>query len=299
MRSPPEATRLPRVRAARPIRSYSEGNAGGSFVGPNDLKNQRKRGAVRRKGKEHFMESIEINRRTMLSMAAAGAALAAPALAQAATSATGGQAHKSQPPSKQNAVWNHDQVALLIIDYQPEMLAAIRSETSADMIQLNTIYMIRIAKALDIPIVLSSVGVELGVNSPTAPAIAAELPGVKAIDRGTMDAWEHPGFLAAVKATGKKRLIFAALFTEVCLAFPVVDAIKDGYETMFVEDMVGGQSPVSHKAAIARITQAGSIPNSVLGLSAELFRDWGSLEAEKAKPIIIWYLTELKKLHLR
>jgi len=235
---------------------------------------------------------VELNRRTLISMAAAGAALAAPGVAHAAPA--GGA--KSQPPSQQNAVWNHDQVALLIIDYQPEMLAAIRSETPADIIQLNTIYMIRIAKALNIPIVLSSVGVELGVNSPTAPAIAAELPGVKAIDRGTMDAWEHPGFLAAVKATGRKRLIFAALFTEVCLAFPIVDAIKEGYETMFVEDMVGGQSPVSHKAAISRITQAGAIPNSVLGLSAELFRDWGSLEAQKAKPIIIWYLAEIRKL---
>ncbi|WP_436805341.1 isochorismatase family protein [Sphingomonas sp. DT-51] len=230
-------------------------------------------------------------------MAAAGAALAAPSAAHAAAAVGGGE--RSQPPSPQNAVWNHDQVALLIIDYQPEMLAAIRSETPADMIQLNTIYMLRIAKALNIPIVLSSVGVELGVNSPTAPAIAAELPGVKAIDRGTMDAWEHPGFLAAVKATGRKRLIFAALFTEVCLAFPAVDAMKEGYEVMFVEDMVGGQSPVSHKAAISRITQAGALPNSVLGLSAELFRDWGSLEAQKAKPIIIWYLNELKKLHLR
>ncbi|MGK6324781.1 isochorismatase family protein [Sphingomonas sp. DT-51] len=238
-----------------------------------------------------------MNRRSLISMAAAGAALAAPSAAHAAAAVGGGE--RSQPPSPQNAVWNHDQVALLIIDYQPEMLAAIRSETPADMIQLNTIYMLRIAKALNIPIVLSSVGVELGVNSPTAPAIAAELPGVKAIDRGTMDAWEHPGFLAAVKATGRKRLIFAALFTEVCLAFPAVDAMKEGYEVMFVEDMVGGQSPVSHKAAISRITQAGALPNSVLGLSAELFRDWGSLEAQKAKPIIIWYLNELKKLHLR
>lgn len=245
------------------------------------------------------MQPLELNRRTLISMAAAGATLAVPGIAQAAAGPAVPALGKSQPPSKQNAVWNHDQVALLIIDYQPEMLAAIRSETPADMIQLNTIYMIRIAKALNIPIVLSSVGVELGVNSPTAPAIAAELPGVKAIDRGTMDAWEHPGFLAAVKATGKKRLIFAALFTEVCLAFPIVDAIKEGYETMFVEDMVGGQSPVSHKAAIARITQVGAIPNSVLGLSAELFREWGSLEAHAAKPIIIWYLNELKKLHLR
>jgi nicotinamidase-related amidase len=241
---------------------------------------------------------MEMDRRSLMSTLAAGAALGGPAMAQAASAVTR-PTGRSQPPSPQNAVWNHDQVALLIIDYQPEMLAAIRSETSSEMIELNTIYMIRIAKALNIPVVLTSVGVDLGVNSPTQPTIAAELPGVKAIDRSSMNAWEDPNFTHPVKALGRKRLIFGALFTEVCLAFPVVDALKEGYEVMFVEDMVGGQSPVSHKAAISRITQAGALPNSVLGLSAELFRDWGSAEAQKAKPIIIWYLGELKKRGLR
>jgi isochorismate hydrolase len=222
------------------------------------------------------MSSTDIDRRTMITLLAAGTVLAAPGADGTASAAGKTASGASQQPSPQNAVWNHDQVALLIIDYQPEMLAAIRSETPADLIVLNTIFMIRVAKALNIPIVLSSVGVEV-------------------IDRNTMDAWEDPRFLDAVKTTGRKRLVFAALFTEVCLAFPVVDALKEGYEVMFVEDMVGGQSPVSHKAAIARITQAGAIPNSVLGLGAELFRDWGSLEAQKVKPVIIWYLTEMKK----
>jgi len=242
------------------------------------------------------MTTIDFNRRTILSLMAASAVTAAPQVAKAATSSTTvPTGHKSQAPSPWNAVWNHDQVALLIIDYQKEMFAAIRSETPADMIELNTIYMIRIAKALDIPIVFSSVGVELGVNGPTVPAIAKELEAVKVIDRSTMNAWEDPVFRQAVEATGKRRLIFGALFTEVCLAFPTVDALKDGYEVTFVEDMVGGQSPVSHKAAISRITQAGALPNSVLGLSAELFRDWKSAEAEKVKPIIISYLSELNK----
>lgn len=245
------------------------------------------------------MTPTDFNRRTVLSLMAVSAIAAAPQVAKAAAPSTASLEHKSQPPSPWNSVWNHDQVALLIIDYQPEMFAAVRSETPADMIELNTIYMIRIAKALNIPIVFSSVGVELGVNSPTVPSIANELEGVKVIDRSTMNAWEDPVFRQAVEATGKRRLIFGALFTEVCLAFPTVDALKDGYEVTFVEDMVGGQSAVSHNSAISRITQAGAIPNSVLGLSAELFRDWKSAEAEKAKPVIIAYLGELKKRGLR
>lgn len=245
------------------------------------------------------MRTFEMDRRGMISMLAAGAAVTAPSIALAARQANAAIGAQTQQRSQQNAVWNHDQVALLIIDYQPEMLAAIRSETPAELIELNTIFMMRLAKALNIPIVLSSVGVDLGVNSPTKPSIAAEMPGYKVIDRSTMNAWEDPNFLNPVRALGRKRLIFGALFTEVCLAFPVIDALKEGYQVMFVEDMVGGQSPVSHKAAVSRITQAGAIPNSVLGLCAELFRDWKSAEGIKAKPIIIWYLTELKKRGLR
>jgi nicotinamidase-related amidase len=222
------------------------------------------------------------------------AAFAGSNVAQAATGSSEGAA-LSQRPSAQNAVWNHSQVALLLIDYQPEMLAAIRSETPASVIELNAIFMIRMAKALSIPIVLSSVGVELGVNSPTQPAIADELPGVKPIDRSTMNAWEDPAFLGPVRALNRRRLIVGALFSEVCLAFPVVDALRAKYEVMIPADMVGGQSPVAHNSALQRVYQAGAIPNSVLGLSAELFRDWKSAEGAKAKPVIIWYLGELKR----
>lgn len=245
------------------------------------------------------MNSDHLTRRSLLSLMSAGTLLAMGASVESSGAAAPAGALKSQPPSAQNAVWNHDQVALIIIDYQKEMFDVIRSETQAEMIELNTIYMIRIARALSIPIVLSTVGVELGVNGPTKPSIRAELADLPEIDRDTMDAWEHPRFLQAVKATGRKRLIFGALFTEVCLAFPVVDALKEGYEVMFAADMVGGQSQIAHASAIQRIVQAGAIPNSVLGLSAELFRSWGSAEAKKATPIIINYLNELKKRGLR
>lgn len=235
---------------------------------------------------------------SLMSLAVLGTLAAGNTNAQSIAAASG-SAPRSQGPSPWNAVWNHDQVALLIIDYQKEMFDAIRSETPPDLIELNTIFMIRIAKALDIPIVISSVGVELGVNGPTRPSILAELPGATVIDRSTMDAWEDPVFRGAVQATGRRRLIFGALFTEVCLAFPVVDALKDGYEVQFVADMVGGQSQVAHASAIQRIIQAGAIPNSVLGLCAELFRDWKSIQGKKATPVIVAYLTELKKRGLR
>lgn len=193
-------------------------------------------------------------------------------------------------------VWTSEQVALVLIDYQKEMFENIRSETTADQVELNVRLLIKAAKAFDIPVVLSTVGVEMGVNGPTRKSIQDELPGVEVIDRTSMDAWEDAPFRAAVEKTGRKRLIFGALYTEICLAFPVVDAMRDGYEAMFVVDAVGGMSQLAHRTAIERLTAAGAIPNTSLALVTELFRDWKSPIADKAREIVKWYLPEAQKL---
>jgi nicotinamidase-related amidase len=193
-------------------------------------------------------------------------------------------------------VWTSEQVALVLIDYQKEMFENIRSETTADQVELNVRLLIKAAKAFDIPVVLSTVGVEMGVNGPTRKSIQDELPGVTVIDRSSMDAWEDAPFRAAVEKTGRKRLIFGALYTEICLAFPVVDAMRDGYEAMFVVDAVGGMSQLAHRTAIERLTAAGAIPNTSLALVTELFRDWKSPVADKAREIVKWYLPEAQKL---
>lgn len=193
-------------------------------------------------------------------------------------------------------VWTSEQVALVLIDYQKEMFENIRSETTPDQVELNVRLLMKAAKAFDIPVVLSTVGVEMGVNGPTRKSIQDELPGVEVIDRTSMDAWEDAPFRAAVEKTGRKRLIFGALYTEICLAFPVVDAMRDGYEAMFVVDAVGGMSQLAHRTAIERLTAAGAIPNTSLALVTELFRDWKSPVADKAREIVKWYLPEAQKL---
>lgn len=193
-------------------------------------------------------------------------------------------------------VWTSEQVALVLIDYQKEMFENIRSETTPDQVELNVRLLMKAAKAFDIPVVLSTVGVEMGVNGPTRKSIQDELPGVEVIDRTSMDAWEDAPFRAAVEKTGRKRLIFGALYTEICLAFPVVDAMRDGYEAMFVVDAVGGMSQLAHRTAIERLSAAGAIPNTSLALVTELFRDWKSPVADKAREIVKWYLPEAQKL---
>ena len=198
--------------------------------------------------------------------------------------------------SKDQGVWTYEDSALVLIDYQKEMFESIRSETSADLIDLNVRLLAKAAKAFNMPVVLSTVGVELGVNGPTRPSILSELPGIQVIDRSSMNAWEDHAFGEAVNKTGRKRLIFGALFTEICLAFPVVDALKEGYDVTFVVNAVGGMSQLAHRTAIERLSHAGAVPNTALALVTELFRDWKSPVADKAREIIKWYLAEVQKL---
>src|SRR5260370_38510346 len=114
-----------------------------------------------------------------------------------------------RPVTATNAlgVWTSADCALVLIDFQKEMFQSIRSETSADLVELHARLLAKTAKAFDMPIVLSTVGVELGFNGPTLPSILAELEGIDPIDRTSMNAFEDRAFRGALKATGRKRWI--------------------------------------------------------------------------------------------
>src|SRR6201988_666335 len=194
-------------------------------------------------------------------------------------------------------VGTYQNSALVLIDYQNEMFETIRSETSAELADLNVRLLARTAKALNMPIVLSTVGVKYGINGPTHASILTELPGVEPIDRTSMNAIEDRALSDAVRNPGRKRLIFGGLHTELCLTFAVVQALKDGYEAMFVTDAVGGRSQSAHRTAIERMAHAGAVPNTALAVVTELFRDWASSLAGKAREVIYWYFAEVQKLN--
>lgn len=198
--------------------------------------------------------------------------------------------------NKDLGIWSHEDAALVLIDYQKEMFETIRSETKAELVDLNVRLLARTARAFGMPVVLSTVGVAYGINGPTHPTIAAELPDLQPIDRTSMNAFEDRAFREAVRQTGRKRLILGGLHTEICLTFAVVEALKDGYETMFVADAVGGRSQTAHRTAIERLAHAGAVPNTALAVVTELFRDWTSPLAAKAREIIYWYFAEVPKL---
>jgi nicotinamidase-related amidase len=131
----------------------------------------------------------------------------------------------------------------------------------------------RLGKAYGLPIVLSTVNVANG-QPPTIPELRDVLSDSVELDRTQINSWEDTDFRRAVEATGRKKLIMAALWTEVCLAFPALDALRDGYEVFPVVDAVGGTSPEAHRAGLERIVQAGAQPVSWVSLACELQRDW-------------------------
>ena len=125
---------------------------------------------------------------------------------------------------------------------------------------------------------LSTVNVKANYLKPTIPPLKEVLSDLKEIDRTKINAWEDKEFLEAVKATGRKKLIMCALWTEACLIFPSLDALREGYEVYPVVDAVGGTSVEAHQYALQRIAQAGGKFESWIQLTCELQRDWSRTE---------------------
>jgi len=162
--------------------------------------------------------------------------------------------------------------AFLVIDYQPSQFAAVRS-MDTDLLRKNIVSTVKTAAAFNLPIVHSTVNVAAGQGN-TVPELAELLGDNPAIDRTTVNSWEDVGFLAAVRATARRKLIFCALWTEVCMAFTALDALRDGYEVYPVVDAIGGTSVEAHRAGLERVVQAGGRPISWVSLACELQRDW-------------------------
>ena len=171
--------------------------------------------------------------------------------------------------------------AFLLIDYQPAQIAAVRSMDTALLLK-NAVSTVRIIKTFGVPVVHSTVNVTSGRGQPTLPDLAALLAEDKPLDRTTVNSWEDIEFLRAVHATGRRKLIICALWTEICMAFTALDALHEGYEVYPVVDAIGGTSPEAHRAGLERVTQAGAKPVGWVSLACELQRDWAREETVEA-----------------
>jgi nicotinamidase-related amidase len=166
--------------------------------------------------------------------------------------------------------------ALILIDYQPPQVASIASMDHRTLVD-NIVAVAKLAKAFGLPIVLSTVNVKSRGSERTIRQLAEVLAGIEEFDRTTINAWEDEEFIAA-------------LWTEACLTFPALDALREGYEVYPVVDAVGGTSVNAHQAALERLIQAGAQPTSVAQLVCELQRDWLRTETVQSAAGILFAL---------
>ncbi|NVO58488.1 hydrolase [Rhodobacteraceae bacterium B1Z28] len=162
--------------------------------------------------------------------------------------------------------------ALILIDYQPPILAGVKNIDHEELIN-NTTGLIKTAVIYDIPIIFSHVAVGLNGYDPMIEELKELAPNAVFIDRTNVNAWEEPEFVAAVEATGRKKLIMGGLWTDVCLAYPAIEAEKSGYDVYVPEDAVGSISQLSHENGMRRMIEAGVEPITWNVVPAELQRD--------------------------
>jgi nicotinamidase-related amidase len=171
--------------------------------------------------------------------------------------------------------------AFVFIDYQPEQLATVRSMDHGLLVK-NAVSTVRAVKAFGVPVVHSTVNVASGQVGPTLAELAELLVDDPPLDRTTVNSWEDTEFVEAVRALGRRKLILCALWTEVCMAFVALDALREGYEVYPVVDAIGGTSLEAHRAALDRVVQAGAQPISWVSLACELQRDWARADTVPA-----------------
>jgi len=174
-----------------------------------------------------------------------------------------------------DALLTPESCVLLLIDHQPFQLANVNSHEPTMVIN-NVTALAKTAKAYGIPTILTTVTEERG--GVIFKQIQAVFPDQKPINRTFINAWEDHRVVEAVKRTGRKKLVIAALWTEMCLAMPAIHAMGDGYDVYVVTDASGGVTPEAHDMAIRRLVAAGAQPITWLGLAGELQRDWARTE---------------------
>jgi len=161
---------------------------------------------------------------------------------------------------------------VIFIDHQPEMFSCVASIDRGALLK-NLLLLAKAARIFGPPVILTAVQSQQ-FKGELIPELLELFSEAAPIRRSSMNGWDSPEFVAAVKKTGRKNLVIAALWTEVCLVMPALQALTDGYFVYAVEDASGGTSPGAHRAALRRIEQAGAVPVTALQLLLEFQRDW-------------------------
>src|SRR6266699_3427138 len=167
-----------------------------------------------------------------------------------------------------------DNCVVALIDHQPQMLFG-TSYPDRESIINHTVALAKATRVFDVPVVLTTVETQ-SFSGNMWPQLRAVFPKQTPIERSSMNAWDDENFVAAIKATGRKKIVLAGLWTETCVALGTIQALHDGYEIYVVEDCCGDVSQLAHDNAMKRVIQAGAKPVTSLSVMLEWQRDWAN-----------------------
>ena len=188
------------------------------------------------------------------------------------------------PKAGLDALLTPDNCALILIDHQPFQFAGLRSHDSQTIVN-NVVGLAKAAKAFGVPTLFSTVVEDRGGF--LLKPLQDVFPDQKPLDRTWINAWEDPQVVDWVKKTGRRKIVIAALWTEICLAMPAIQAAGEGYEVYVVTDASGGVSVEAHEMAILRMVQAGVMTITWGVFGAELQRDWARTDTVPAMAQIL------------
>lgn len=173
-----------------------------------------------------------------------------------------------------------DDVTMLLIDHQSGLFQTVGDMPMPEL-RARATALAKIATLCGIP-VITTASVPQGPNGPLIPEIHANAPHAKYVARrGEINAWDNPEFVAAVKATGRKTLVIAGTITSVCMAFPAISAVNEGYRVFAVVDASGTYSKMAQEITLARVVQAGVVPMDTAAVASELQKTWNRPDAQE------------------
>ena len=172
-----------------------------------------------------------------------------------------------------------ENAVLLMIDHQSGLFQTVK-DMPMTTLRRHAAALAKMASLADIP-VITTASVPQGPNGPLIPEIHENAPHAQYVGRkGEINAWDNPDFVAAVRATGKKQLIIAGTITSVCMAFPAISALAEGYQVFAVVDTSGTYSKMAEEITLARIVQAGVVPMDLAAVASELQGTWNREDAD-------------------
>ena len=178
-------------------------------------------------------------------------------------------------PNYQKLYTKEDSV-LVFIDMQPQMLFGVANIDRATLVN-NVTLLAKVAKEFKVPTILTAVETE-SFSGYVWPQLLDVFPGQEVIERSSMNSWDSMEFRKAIEATGRKNIILTGLWTEVCITWPTLEMLGEGYTIYVVEDCCGATSTAAHEAALSRMVQAGAIRLTTIAALLEWQRDWARKE---------------------